>query len=569
MKNMRFLMPLGFAVLMVLAICAYSAGQENAGTKKRVTADFRDTDVKSAIQILFDGTGLTYTIEPGVDGEVTLKLENASFQDALRALLKSADNLKLRMKENIYVFAPAHELPKPAPTPHKKVRTDVFSPENGPIVRVGLENSIGDTDSLTISCGSGFDVVNSSDEVMTTIPGDQEATFSMKNGKIQIKGETGPALTADTIIRMVATRNTGIFNIIAPSAKCRRYQGILEVRIADQSLTVIDELSLEDYVRGVVPFEVSQSFRPEAQKALTVAIRTYALKNLQPGRHAKEGFNVCDGTDCQGFAGSVKNCDWVNKVVDATHGQIITYDGKPISAVYSTDCGGVTQNNEDAGFGSVPWPYLRSVVDNPSPQPKSTDPQTEESTIQNPISKDYCAESPYHDWAQKFTSDTLDRAFSKPLGSKIGKFQSMEFSESDSSGRVKAILVKGDIGETKITGSRLRALLGGGILRSTRMTLTASEDGTYLVQGHGYGHGVGLCAYGANGMAASDGVTYQDILKHYYSGVQIQTLNGNTVPQTVASHTTPQAHTPNPSKPKPTPTSSLVLNSRVAVEDGH
>ena len=102
----------------------------------------------------------------------------------------------------------------------------------------------------------------------------------------------------------------------------------------------------------------------------------------------------------------------------------------------------------------------------------------------------------------------------------------MEFAERDCSGRVRTVVIKGDRGEYRMQGRKFRELLGVNAIKSTRMTLAVTEDGSYTYSGRGYGHGVGLCAFGADGLARSDAkITYTDILKHYYKGVEITPIS--------------------------------------------
>ena len=379
-----------------------------------------------------------------------------------------------------------------------------------PVIRVGLIHTIGKPYSLTISSKGSFDIVDTANPTAATTIDSQKVSFSAKGHNIEVSIAGNPTGSFKGPMRLIPKNADTLFEVISPRAKYARYRHVLEI-MGGSALTVVNELPLEDYVRGVVPTEVAEKFHLEAQKALVVAIRTYALKSLK--RHASSGFNLCGSTHCQGFAGASKEAPWVNEIVDATRGQIIMYKGEPIAAVYSTDCGGATQNNEDAGFGKVPWPYLRSVVDNPSSQQY----------------EDFCAGCPYHSWNKTFTTDELDRAFSKSFSTKkIGKFQSMEFTEYDCSGRVKTIIVKGDKGECRISGNQFREMFGLNVIKSTRITMTVSPKGKYIIDGKGYGHGVGLCAFGANGLAKSDKkITYIDILKHYYTGVEIKTLEAS------------------------------------------
>ena len=413
-----------------------------------------------------------------------------------------------------------------------------------PAIRVGL-TSAGKPSGITVKCDKPFDIVDASDGRALTCVDGRQAVFSASGGQIRVSlggEETG---SFDGPLRLVPAGNDAVFEIVSPKTRYSRYRGVLEIR-SGSALSLVNELPLEDYIRGVTPVEIPQSFHPEAQKALVLAIRTYALTSL--GRHAADGCNVCDTTHCQGFAGASKDAPWIDRLIDQTRGRIIVYKGEPIHAVYSTDCGGMTQNNEDAGFGDKPWPYLRAVVDAPSgacgsvgvwgcggagdagialdarvASSPSPNPQSE---IRNPQSADYCGRSRSHTWSKTFTADELDRAFSPLNSPKIGKFQSLEFAERDCSGRVRTVVIKGDRGEYRMQGRKFRELLGVNAIKSTRMTLAVTEDGSYTYSGRGYGHGVGLCAFGADGLARSDAkITYVDILKHYYTGIEITPIS--------------------------------------------
>jgi len=404
---------------------------------------------------------------------------------------------------------------------------------DGPIMRVGLAG-IGKPNELTIQSSHQFEIRHGD----STIAASQPVTFSLADEGITITS-ADTTTAAKGPIRIVPLSDDAVFEIVSPKVRYARYRGILEIS-GGRALSMVNELALEEYVKGVIPVEVPAAFHPEAQKALTVAIRTYALRSLD--RHRSEGFNVCDGIHCQGFSGASREAAWVDKLGEETRGEIIVYQNEPIYAVYSSDCGGMTQSSEDAGIGRQRIPYLRSVVDSPErvvsrqssvvsdphpgplPQAGEGNPPFDKLRAGNPEYEDYCAGSPWHTWSKTFSADELDRVFSKSQIVKIGKFKSMEFAEYDGSGRVKAVLIKGDQGEYRMTGNRFREMFGLDTIKSTRMTLTATPEGEYAIEGKGYGHGIGLCAFGANGLAKS-GAGYVDILKHYYTGVEVRAIS--------------------------------------------
>jgi len=473
-------------------------------------------------------------------------------------------------------------------------------------IRVGLQSCVGHPTSLTLKCDEPLTVTDGeSKSVVAQIEAGKEITIRLKGKLLEVEtpptSVPEPEQTPDTSeasdqpvceepevpqpipsfkgpIRIATQTSEGIIEIVSPKLRYKRYREVLELR-AGTRLSVINELSVEHYVYGVAPTEIPASFHPEAQKALVVAARTYSIRNCE--RHKADGYNMCDTIHCQGFAGVDREAEWVRKIADATRGEVITHNGEPIFALYSADCGGMTQNSDDSGM--VKTPYLKSVVDNPCGEPCLVVPKkavsgdrlsvigdqssvtsgrcpvssdqcpvtsnqspvigdqspvtgdqsepSEESEgchvpamteFERPPTGDYCGASRAHTWTKAYTAAELERVFNRSANTKIGKLTSMEFAEYDCSGRVKTIILKGDAGEKRLTGTRFRDLFGLSTIMSTRMALTVTPEGKYVIEGRGFGHGVGLCQWGANGMAKSrEGVTYVDILKHYYTGVEI------------------------------------------------
>jgi stage II sporulation protein D len=127
------------------------------------------------------------------------------------------------------------------------------------------------------------------------------------------------------------------------------------VKLVDNKITVINDVDLENYIKGVVPSEMPPSWEFEALKAQAIAARSFALANL--GKQAKEGYDLKDNTEDQAYGGASVETNITNKAVEETHGLVLTYDMKIISAYYSASAGGMTNTN--AWGGSVP--YLHSV----------------------------------------------------------------------------------------------------------------------------------------------------------------------------------------------------------------
>lgn len=169
------------------------------------------------------------------------------------------------------------------------------------------------------------------------------------NGQIAIKsaGQYFPLNTDSLVLR---PDNDGFV-----STKGRWYRGKLMVKNINNKLTVINDINLEEYLKGVVPSEMPSSWELEALKAQAIAARSYALANL--GKQSKYGYDLKDNTEDQAYGGASSETERTNKAVDETLGLVLTYDMKIISAYYFASAGGMTNTN--AWGGNIP--YIHSV----------------------------------------------------------------------------------------------------------------------------------------------------------------------------------------------------------------
>lgn len=401
------------------------------------------------------------------------------------------------------------------------------------IIRVGLTRNFAGVNCLTLTSAKEFRILDSSGECPASpVKALSKVETSLKDGLITLAINGNQIGTFKGPIRLEPEDSDQIFEVIQPAKVRNKYFRGTLIIYGGSELSVINEIDLEHYVYGVLPSEVPRSFSPESQKAFAIAARTYALRCMK--RHFDAGFNLCDSTHCQTYCGASREAEWVRQAVDETKGLVISFDDKPIFATYMADCGGATMNSEDSGDGVVSFPYLRSVVDNPSGIPTPIKPPSAdenngvnnvceaEPPAENITPKDYCSKSPHHLWTITYTIDELANKLSAWEG-KIGKLKSIEFAEFDLSGHVKAVLLKGDKSECVIHGKELRNALGHDKLKSTRATLTISPEGKYIITGSGYGHGLGACMYGADQLGRL-GKTAEEILKHYYTGVEIKPI---------------------------------------------
>lgn len=268
-------------------------------------------------------------------------------------------------------------------------------------------------------------------------------------------------------------------------------------------------IELEEYIMGVVAGEMPASFEIEALKAQAVTSRTYLIYKLKKNTENPEQHKdapICTGTHCQvyyskdelieKFGQSWYDTYWakIENAVNATKGQILTYEGKIIEPLFHSTSGGRTENSEDVFTTFAP--YLRSVE---SPY-ESNSPKLN-ATVKIPVSE----------FIEKLEGALGETGITvQNLKSKIAL---LEVSEG---GKVKSM----QIGDSIITGREFRTLYN---LNSANFKFVQSGDNIEIIT-TGYGHGVGMSQYGANGMAI-EGYNYQDILKHYYSCVEIMKYN--------------------------------------------
>lgn len=256
----------------------------------------------------------------------------------------------------------------------------------------------------------------------------------------------------------------------------------------------VNEISVFDYLVGVVAAEMPVSFEPEALKAQSVAARSYLQRAIASPKH--EGADICaDPACCQAYLSPEQlkeswgdkyggYAEKISAAVKATDGEYLSYDGEPALTAFHSSSDGAT---EDAGAVWSDVPYLKSV----------SSPETSE-TVPNFTSMVENSDLDFR--------DTI--LYLKPEADMTGDASSwVDKIEHTASGRVGSVV----IGGVSFTGGELRTLFG---LRSTDFELR-HEDGKFIFIVHGYGHGVGMSQYGANAMARS-GSDYREILAHYY-----------------------------------------------------
>lgn len=281
----------------------------------------------------------------------------------------------------------------------------------------------------------------------------------------------------------------------------RRFGGELEIRARNGRLFLIERPDLEDYVSAVLGAELPEDFPLEAQKAQAVLARTYAV--AERGRHAAEGFDLCDLTHCQVYAGILPLSSKQSEAIRSTQHQILSYQGKPVSALFHSTCGGHTSANQRV-FGGRPLPYLQGVSDG-----------------------QFCAASPHSLWQGEVPMEQiavlLEAGGSSPIR---GEVRSVLPRDREPQGRIFSLELMAD---QRVEVSAMDFLswigktLGWNELKSNWFEVQVKEGLAHFT-GRGLGHGVGLCQWGAKGRAEA-GMKFPAILQSYFPGTRVERLN--------------------------------------------
>lgn len=295
-----------------------------------------------------------------------------------------------------------------------------------------------------------------------------------------------------TIILFIVTKNVKqiYFEPVQVSDKTKK----ITVNLLNESDGSIKNVNIEDYIIGVVAAEMPASFEPEALKAQAVAARTYAMYKKET---RNLDYDLIIGTKDQAYQTNeellkkwgvsfFKNYLKVRDAVLATEGEILTYNGQTINAFYFSMSNGYTENVESVFKSDLP--YLKSVP----------------STWDNESIKNY-----------EFTKTISKEDFCKSLEIPCDNIK-IENIQKTSSNRVASLTIN----DKTLEGTKVRSLLG---LRSTDFTIECLDNDIKITT-KGYGHGVGMSQYGANGMA-KENHNYKEILNYFYQNTEISKIN--------------------------------------------
>ncbi len=339
----------------------------------------------------------------------------------------------------------------------------------------------------------------------------EELHITASKGKLKIKTKSKRQQTADRrVFKVTGSSASDCIAIATDKAGLNKacYNGEFIVTANGNKLNAINVIDIEDYLRGVVPYEIGKldESKFEALKAQAVAARTYAYKHF--GSRVAQGFDVYADTRDQVYKGLHSATALTDKAVRETEGVVMTYNGEFITAYYHSTCGGETE-------GVVTWgrpdhPYLKNKPD------------------LRPDGTPWCRESNYTEWTREFTEDELRDLFqinAKEAKANVPSFssiKSMHIQDTLKSGRIHTLIIETNNGSFTAKADKIRWLFkrGGTILPSSFFRIHKNGN-EWILKGKGFGHGVGLCQMGARARAQA-GQSYIQILTHYYPGITLE-----------------------------------------------
>jgi stage II sporulation protein D len=301
-------------------------------------------------------------------------------------------------------------------------------------------------------------------------------------GGVDVDGVRAPAfrLTSDRVLRING----------------RDYPPPLELLRNGETITVVNELPLEDYLAGVLRAEAGEKFPREALRAQAIVARTYAA--YQRAGATGKPFHILASTAHQQYAGRVAPTSPIWDAVRETTGQVLLWEGEVFPAFYHTESGGYTEDPRTV-FAARNMPGLKPVV------------------------CPFSAGSPHYFWNLDIRLTDLSEALRRG-GVDVGAVRRVAVTDRTPSLRASSVTVTGTRGGAQVRGNDFRRMLGYDTFKSTLFAVAIDGDLARFA-GRGYGHGVGMCQWGAKGMAER-GHTARQIVEFYYPGTTFGSLNG-------------------------------------------
>ena len=299
---------------------------------------------------------------------------------------------------------------------------------------------------------------------------------------------------------MLADLRSGSSNLVIESddpeaviINGRLFRGNIQFIKKNNKILVVNRIDLEEYIKGILYHETSHYWPIEVLKAQAIISRTYALFQMQENK--QKDFDMTSDIYSQVYGGQESERFRTNRAVNETAGKVLFYNGKIIPAYFHATCGGHT---EDADIlWNINLAPLKGVVCL------------------------YCKESPHYNWHYDLPLKEIAKKLSD-AGFKIHDIKNIRIEGKDKSGRITNLIITTEEVDVKVPAKDFRGIIGPNIINSTNFSVSiAGKD--MVFEGIGWGHGVGLCQWGAYFMA-KEGYSADRILKYYYPGTNVKAI---------------------------------------------
>lgn len=382
----------------------------------------------------------------------------------------------------------------------------------------------------TVFCADSGMIVETGEESYETAPGEAVVfnadTEDFNQGRIRLIPKSGE-IQFQSVNRGVGT----------PS-----YGGTLEVSRYDEGIVVVNEVAIEDYLKKVVPSEMPSGFNLEALKCQAVCARSYAYTELSNNYYSAYGAHIDDSIQFQVYNNSPR-ADSTDAAVDATAGQVLSYNGEVVKTYYySTSCGSTTDVTL-WGNTTENYPYFVAECVGGIDKGLTLTIESEFNTfIKSENEADYDYDCTLYRWSMEESVKEISEGFARSTGKNVGNITDIEVLERVNGGAAVKVKVTGDKGEAVIDSeSAIRAAFGNANvdmntksgttryanLPSTFCVFEKVMEGKKLtgirITGGGYGHGIGMSQNAANKMAES--MTYAQILEFFYRGTTLTLIS--------------------------------------------
>lgn len=393
--------------------------------------------------------------------------------------------------------------------------THPTTPPAGPSPNVAdarlVRVSLGMMQTVAIGGTDGWRIMDRDGRVVVEGDGRDRVSLSFADGSIKLVDAGGSTRDLRSPLSIVSRTASSSLQI-----NQRRYRGELAIIAGDSGMRVINRVAVEAYLRGVVPRELGVRGAGDraALEAQAVAARSYVVTRLG---NTSRPFDVTATTTDQVYGGADAEDGLADAAVVATEGLVLRYNGRVVSAPYHSTCGGSTAAPDEL-WRSPNEPFLQRVSDR---IPGSD--------------RFYCDIAPRFRWERSWRADTLSaiverylRAYTQVAAGPVGDVRDISVDGRTPSGRVAALWIATDRGRYRVRANDIRYVLrspGGELLNSTYFSpeVVSSADGRLTrvtIRGTGYGHGVGMCQWGAIGRARA-GQDFRTILRTYFPGTTV------------------------------------------------